>query len=136
VLLAVITFGAIALGDAPPALAAWPVPLGASAVAVAQSGGPPATPTGATATCVTLESEVTVTWTPVASATSYTIYDSTTSATSGYAMIASGVTGTSWTSGDLAVGIYWFEVAAYIGANWASPASAATTESVIAVVCV
>jgi hypothetical protein len=135
-LLGVTTVGAIVLGQAPPALAYWPVLLGASAQAVARSGGPPATPTGVTATCVTLESEVTVTWTAVPSATSYTIYDSTTSASSGYAVIASGVTGTSWTSADLSVGIYWFEVAPYIGTNWAGPTSAATTESVIALVCV
>jgi hypothetical protein len=134
-LAAAIAFSAIVLGEAPPALADWSVPLGASTDAVAQSSGPPATPTGVTATCVTLESEVTVTWTAVPSATSYTVYDSTTSASSGYAVIASDVTGTSWTSGDLAIGTYWFEVAAYTGVNWASQASAATTESVIAVIC-
>jgi hypothetical protein len=46
------------------------------------------------------------------------------------------VTGISWTSSSLGIDNYWFEVVAYIGANWASPASAATAESTVAFVCV
>jgi len=59
-------------------------------------------------------------------------YDSTTSATGSYTLVASGVTGTAWTSGTLTNNTnYWFEVTALIGANWASVTSAASPESTI-----
>lgn len=64
--------------------------------------------------------------------TSYSVYDSTTSATAIFTLVASGVTGTSWTSGALSNNTnYWFEVAALIGTNWASATSAASGESTI-----
>ena len=60
------------------------------------------------------------------------MYDSTTSATGTYSLAASGVTGTSWTSGTLTSGTnYWFEVTVNIGSNWASGKSSATGESTI-----
>ncbi|MBV9661547.1 MAG: hypothetical protein JO337_10350 [Acidimicrobiales bacterium] len=72
-----------------------------------------------------------VSWSSVARATSYTIYDSTTSATTGYSVIVTGATSTSWTSGSLATGNYWFEVVALVGSNWASAHSGATAESTV-----
>jgi hypothetical protein len=75
--------------------------------------------------------EVKVTWSAVTHATSYTIYDSTTSSSSGYASEATGQTGTSWTSGTLTAANYWFEVAAYVGTKWVSVNSAATGETTI-----
>lgn len=67
-----------------------------------------------------------MTWSAVALATSYAISQSTTSATSGFSTVASGVIGTSWKSGTLTLGSYWYEVTAYIGSNWEGPTSAAT----------
>ena len=60
------------------------------------------------------------------------MYDSTTSATGTYSLIASGVTTTSWTSGTLTTGThYWFEVTVNVGSNWASAKSTATGSSTI-----
>ncbi len=65
-------------------------------------------------------------------ATTYSVYDTTTSATGTYSLVASGVTATSWTSGSLSNNTnYWFEVVANVGSNWASTKSAATGESTI-----
>jgi hypothetical protein len=78
-----------------------------------------------------------VSWTAVtppangSPAISYSILESVTSASSGYTVVATGVTGTSWTSGDLASGTYWFEVAASFGTNWLGSKSAATAERMI-----
>jgi hypothetical protein len=60
------------------------------------------------------------------------VYDSTTSATGTYSLIASGVATTSWTSGTLTSGTrYWFEVVANVGTHWSSVKSAATGSSLI-----
>jgi pectate lyase len=110
------------------------VPLAAASTAVAGAQGPPSAPTGVSAACVsTIGASIKVTWSGVSLATSYTVLDSTTSATFGFGTIASGVTGTSWTSGNLATGTYWFEVMAFIGVNWAGPPSTATSQHTIAV---
>ena len=90
----------------------------------------PAAPIGATATCAS-KKMITITWPAVTNATSYTVYESTTSASTGYAVAATGVTATTWTSPSLAAAHYWFEVTATIGTNWASPASTATGRSTI-----
>lgn len=83
--------------------------------------------TSATATTVT------VGWNPVANATAYAILQSTISATSGFAVVATGISGSSWTSGGLATGTYWFEVSATVGSNWTSPASTAAGPRIILV---
>jgi hypothetical protein len=112
----------------------WPARLATSSHGQAGAGAGPTTPTGVTSACAsTVGSTVTLTWTAVPHATSYTIYDSTTSATGTYAVLATGATGTSWTSGSLSLGTYWFEMKANIGTNWTSGASTATAERVIAV---
>jgi hypothetical protein len=126
----------VVAASASPAWGTWSVTLQAASQGAAAAGPAPAAPADASASCVLLESEVTLTWDSVASATSYSIYDSTTSETSGYSLLESDVTTTSWTSGDLATGLYWFEVAAYIGSNWASAMSAPTDLMTIALVCV
>jgi len=49
-----------------------------------------------------------------------------------YGLVASGVSGTSWTSGALTSGTnYWFEVVAVVGSNWAGVTSSASAESSI-----
>jgi len=73
-----------------------------------------------------------VSWTAVTHATSYSIYDATTSATGTYALMASGVTATNWTSAALTTSTnYWFEVVAIVGSNWSSVKSTASAESTI-----
>lgn len=94
---------------------------------------PPA-PTGVTATCTSdLATKVDVSWTAVPQASTYTVDESTTSATTGYAAAATGVVGTSWTSPSLTTGEYWFEVAADKG-SVSSPNSAASAEITVLVV--
>lgn len=87
-----------------------------------------AAPAGATATCVPATTTITVTWTAATHATTYTILESTTSATAGFGPVATGVTGSSRTSPPLADGSYWFQITA-VDYNWSSPApSPATTQ--------
>jgi hypothetical protein len=94
---------------------------------------PPA-PTGVTATCTSsLATTVDVSWTAVPQASTYTVDESTTSATTGYTAAATGVTGTSWTSPSLTTGDYWFEVNADKG-SVSSPNSAASAQITILVV--
>jgi hypothetical protein len=95
----------------------------------------PAAPTGVTAACTSdLATTVNVSWTAVAQATSYRVDESTTSATTGYASAATGVTGTSWTSPSLSTGEYWFEVAAEAdNGSVSSPDSAASAQITIVV---
>lgn len=126
---AVIALLAGSLRSALPADAAsaWTVGLGTgTAQAHAQALN---APTNVTATCTnpTLVRTITVSWTAVTHA-SYTIYQSTTSATTGYSAVATGVSTTSWTSGTLTANkTYWYEAAAVIGTNWTSPNSSPTT---------
>jgi hypothetical protein len=94
----------------------------------------PAAPTGATATCAapTTSKTISVTWSAVAHATAYAVYESTTTATGTYTLTASGVATTTWTSGALTAGThYWFEVLADVGTNWASAKSSATAQRTI-----
>jgi hypothetical protein len=104
----------------------WRITLAAGALAEAASGQlvSPATPT---ATCGTglAANNVTVAWTAAAHATGYTIYQSSTASTGPYTAVARAVPGTSWTSGALGVGSYWFQVATEDNA-WISSNSAAT----------
>jgi hypothetical protein len=112
----------------------WLVTLHASSSGEGHSQTVPSAPTGVTATCAspTTAKTIKVSWTAVTHATTYTVYDSTTSATGTYSSVASGVATTSWTSGTLTAGThYWFEVTVSIGSNWSSAKSTATAESTI-----
>ena len=93
----------------------------------------PAAPASPTSACTSPASykTVKVSWTAVTHATAYAVYESTTTATGTYTLATSGVSGTSWTTGVLSTGNYWFEVLADIGTNWASAKSAATAERII-----
>ena len=112
----------------------WMVTLHTASSAEAHSQTVPSAPTGVTAACnaPTSTKTIKVSWTAVAHATTYTVYDSTTSATGTYTSVATGVATTSWTSGTLTAGThYWFEVTVSVGSNWTSTKSAATAESTI-----
>jgi hypothetical protein len=106
--------------------------VGAGSSAEAQATGAPAIPSNVAAACVSLASNtIKVTWNAVAGASSYVISQSTTSSTSGYSVVASGITATSWTSGALSGNNYWYEVASAVGTHWLSSPSAASGESTI-----
>lgn len=116
----------LALGPAHPvaALTDWSVALGTASSASAAAGPGPSSPVGVAATCSSLlATTVQVTWAPVTGATAYGIDESDVSATSGFSVAASGVTGTTWTSGSLPAGSYWFEVSSFVGADWQSAPS-------------
>jgi hypothetical protein len=130
---------AVAAGLAAPGPAfasTWPVVLG-TGVGEARGASPPAAPANPAAACVsTTSTQIKVSWSAVARATTYSVYESTTSATGSYSVAATGVTGTTWTSGSLGLGNYWFEAVALIGSNWQSAQSAATSETtLLAIVC-
>jgi hypothetical protein len=112
----------------------WVVHLATGSSGEAHALTLPAAPASPAASCnspVTTKT-IKVTWSAVTHATTYLLYDSTTSATGTYSLIASGVAATSWTSGSLTSGTrYWFEVVADVGSNWSSVKSAATGSSLI-----
>jgi hypothetical protein len=117
---------------APAAASNWSDPVAAGSSTQAQAASLPAAPSGVSPACTSsTASKISVSWSAVAHATSYTVYDSTTSATTGYRLVASGVTGTSWTSGALNSGNYWFELTVSIGTNWTSAKSTASGESTV-----
>jgi hypothetical protein len=112
----------------------WAASLATGSKGESQADALPAAPSGVTATCAapTTAKTIKVSWAAVPLATSYSVSESTTSATGSYALVASGVTGISWTSGALSNNTnYWFEVTALIGSNWVSAKSAASGESTI-----
>ena len=124
----------VALLLAPAASAeasSWTLAL-AGGSAGQSAAGTLGTPGGVTGTCGTgaNKTSVIVSWTTVPRAASYRILQSSTSATSGFATVATGVTGTSWTSASLTTGSYWFKVVAVLG-NWSGPESAATAQRTI-----
>ena len=112
----------------------WVVHLAAGSKGEAHAQTLPSAPTGVSAACAapTTSKTIKVTWSAVTHATTYSVYDSTTTATGTYTLVASGVATTSWTSGTLTTGThYWFEVVTNVGSNWTSAKSAASAESTI-----
>jgi hypothetical protein len=112
----------------------WVASVASGSKGESQATSLPGAPAGAGAVCAapTTAKTIKVTWSAVSLATSYTVYDATTSASGTYTAVASGVTGTSWTSGTLTNGTnYWFKVNALVGTKWASAQSAASPESTI-----
>ncbi len=112
----------------------WVVHLATGSKGEAHAQALPSAPTGVSAACAapTTSGTVKVSWSAVTHATNYSVYDSTTSATGTYTLVASGVATTSWTSGILTTGTnYWFEVTVNFGSKWASAKSSATGESTI-----
>lgn len=111
--------------------AGWPVSLAGGSAGHSTAGTLPA-PTGVTATCSTGSSKsVIVGWSAVTRATSYTVLESTTSSTGTFTAVATGVTGTSWTSPTLANNTsHWYKVQV-VTRNWSGPQSAATTQRTI-----
>jgi cellulose 1,4-beta-cellobiosidase len=114
------------------ATTSWLVRAGSNSAGESKGTSLPAAPAGVTATCAapTTSATVTVGWTTVSHAASYSVYDSTTSANGTYTLVASGITSTSWTSGTLTASTnYWFEVVTTIGTHWSGSKSSASPES-------
>jgi hypothetical protein len=107
----------------------WAMGLQASSHGASHAQAVPSAPTGISAVCAATKGEVTISWTSLAHATNYTVYDTTTSAAGTYSSLTSGIATTSSTTAVLISGKnYWFEVGAYFGTNWAGTRSTASTE--------
>ncbi len=116
------------------AAAAWGVGL-ASGGGEGLSGPAPPAPQNAAASCASrLSNQINLTWSPVPAATTYSVYVSTSSSSSGYTLAASGITTTAWSDTGAATGNDWFEVSAVQGQSWEGPRSAPTGETTIVVV--
>jgi hypothetical protein len=115
------------------ASAGWSPALTQGSHGEAQSGTLPSAPGKPGSSCVSSTArQITVTWTASVRATTYSIYQSTTSATTGFTVTATGITTTSWTSpAQLAAGSYWFKVVATTGTKWAGAQSTATAQRTI-----
>lgn len=112
------------------AVAGWTVGLRSGSTGEAQSSSP-AAPANVASKCAS-SSTVTVTWDAVPHAASYTVYESSTSASSGYAQAATEITATTWTSGTLKKSkSYWFELTATVGSHWVSADSSDTGPRVL-----
>lgn len=131
-----ITLATVAAVAVPSAEAApsWTVQLAANSKAQATAQAVPSPPGSVTSTCSLVALQVTVTWTAVAHAASYTVYQSTTGANGTYSVVATGVATTSWTSPVLVLGTYFYEVTATIGSNWVTARSAASNGHTITLV--
>lgn len=130
---AIVVTAALAITAGGPALASsWVDPLAGGSTAEATAGALPPPPATVGAACLSpTASIITVAWTGVGRATSYSVFDTTTSATGTYNQVATGITGTSWSSGKLATGNYWFEVRDAVGANWIGALSVPSVETTV-----
>ena len=130
-----ITLATVAAVAAPAgAVTNWTVQLAASSSAQATAQAVPSPPASVTSTCSLVALQVTVNWTAVAHAASYTVYQSTSGATGTYSVVASGVATTSWTSPILVLGTYYYEVTATVGSNWVTARSAASNGHTITLI--
>jgi hypothetical protein len=128
---------AAACGVASPAAWAtsWPVTLQSNSRGEGHAQTLPAPPANPIAQCTATALQITVSWSAVPHAATYTVYQSTTSASGPYTAAATGLTTTTWTSSvPLAAGTYWYEITATIGTTWISAASTATAPRTITVV--
>jgi hypothetical protein len=121
------------LGGAAAGATSWIVVLHTNSAGEGHAQALPAAPASPAAACAapTTAKTIKVTWTAVTHATAYSVYDSTTSATGTYTLVAGGIATNSYTTAALATGNYWFEVTASVGTNWAGAKSSATGESTI-----
>jgi hypothetical protein len=110
----------------------WAIGIAASSKGISRTTTAPATPTAVAAACTSATVKtIKITFTGVTHATSYTLFDATTSATGTYSSLATGITISPYTTVALANGNYWFELEALVGTNWVSVKSSATAEYTI-----
>src|SRR3954451_5849931 len=87
----VVFMAGLVAGRASAGASTWLPGIAAASHGQGQGGGLPGTPAGVSATCVAAnQQKVTITWTASAHATSYTVYNATTSATGTYTVLATG----------------------------------------------
>jgi fibronectin type 3 domain-containing protein len=112
---------------------AWPTALQAGSSAQARAQPVPSPPSTVTATCTsTLGNTIIVSWTAVAHAASYTVWQAT-SANGTYTFTKNAATSPT-TTPALLVGTFFFKVTVTIGDNWLSAMSVASDSRTIAAV--
>jgi hypothetical protein len=116
----------LVLGASAAAASSWTAGLAASSKGQGQASSQPAAPINITATCSLVALKITVGWDAVPNATTYTVYQSSTGANGTYTSVQTGITGTSWQTGVLVLGTFYYKVVAYVGSNWVSPLSVAS----------
>jgi hypothetical protein len=129
---AAIVAAALLISAAPASASNWVPVLKTGSSGEAQAQAAPAAPGGVSAACVSSSGKtVTISWSAVAHAASYTVWEAT-SSSGPYTAAKQNLAATSWTTGTLTVGNYWFEVTDYLGSKWQSGYSAPTVEITIA----
>jgi hypothetical protein len=125
-----LVVGLLTVSASPASASAWTAALAGGSKALASAGSLVA-PTGLASACVSpTGTTIKLTWTAATLASSYTVLQATDS--TGYTAVATGVTGTSWTSGALPDGFnYYYEVTSVKG-NWSSAPSASTPRRYVA----
>jgi fibronectin type 3 domain-containing protein len=119
--------------ERPAAASAWGVGL-TSGRGEGRAGPAPPAPQNAAASCASpLSNQIDITWSPVPAASSYSVYVSTSSSSSGYTPAASGITTTAWADTGVATGNDWFEVTAVQGQSWEGQRSGPTGETTVVV---
>ena len=123
----------VATGPEAEAGASWSLQVAPGSSAVAKTVPAPATPQGVTSSCfLGLLLAVTINWSAVPGATQYVVLESTTSAAGPFTPLATVTGATTYTTGGLATGNYWFAVETQIpGSSWVSAPSAVTPEYTI-----
>jgi hypothetical protein len=111
----------------------WGTGVSSNSAGEAAATGLPGAPSVSAACSTLVLGSIVITWGAITRASTYTVYESTTSATTGFSVVASGVTATTYTKSGL-LGSYWFEVAAVTGTNWQGPNSLATAKRTITVI--
>ena len=133
VLAAVALVFSASLGPRRASATSWTTTVVAPNNGEARARALPSAPSNPAAACVSSGTKtIRVTWTTVAGATTYLVYQATSSVGGTYTVTSGGAyAGTTWTSASLANGNYWYEVAALVGTNWIGTRSAATGETTI-----
>jgi hypothetical protein len=137
----VLCLAAAALAAPPVADAAtnWTVPPGGTRGGTGRAEPLPAAPGSPNAACVSLVGwTIRVTWNAVPHTSTYTIYRSTSSTSSGFSVYATvGGGTTSYSDSNFSVlTSYWYRITATVGANWTGPQSASTPKRSISLLLV
>jgi fibronectin type 3 domain-containing protein len=112
---------------------AWPTSVQSGSHAQAEAQPLPNPPSTVTATCTsTIGNTIIVSWSAVAHAASYSIYESN-SANGTYTLGKTAITSPS-TTAALLLGTFFFKVTATVGTNWVSAKSVASNSRTIAAV--
>jgi hypothetical protein len=136
-----LCLGGAALAAPPIADAAtnWTVVGGGAGGGTGQAEPLPAAPASPNAACVSIVGwTIKVTWSAVPHASTYTIYRSTSSSSSGFSVYdtVSGGT-TSYSDSNFSVlSSYWYRITATVGVNWTGPQSASTPKRSISLLLV